>query len=517
MPHRKGRASEESLKASYPWELMSADGRSTRGPIIGLYITYRQGFMEKNLRRILIVDDEESVRESLSLLLKDSYHVESAACADDAVAIVQRDPHPDVVLLDVLLPGADGLSLLKTIKEFDPKISVVLLTGAGSVKGAVEAMRQGATNYLSKPFEMGEIKATLDAIFSDQRETTGAVPLATRVLTLDADFGPMVGKSAAMMNLFAQIETIASRDSTVLITGESGTGKELVARQIHTRSSRKNGPFIALNCASIPESLIESELFGHEKGAFTHAVERRLGQFELADGGTLFLDEIGELSPAVQVKLLRFLQEQEFYRVGRSKPIRVNVRIVTATNKDLDELVRVGTFRQDLFYRINVINLSLAPLRDRHEDVEPLIENFIARLSRQYGGRELTFSPEARELLISYDWPGNVRELGNVVESILALCPGEVVRDLDLPRKIRERASSDGATPQNFSTGLAFQEAERMFETEMIIKALKRANFVQVRAAEMLGISRRILKYKMDKLKINERGEVLSGTNSRDS
>jgi transcriptional regulator with GAF, ATPase, and Fis domain len=320
-----------------------------------------------------------------------------------------------------------------------------------------------------------------------------------------------------MVNLFAQIETVASRDSTVLITGESGTGKELVARQIHMRSSRKNGPFIALNCASIPESLIESELFGHERGAFTHAVERRLGQFELADGGTLFLDEIGELSPAVQVKLLRFLQEQEFYRVGRSKPIRVNVRIVTATNKDLEELVRVGTFRQDLFYRINVINLPLAPLRERHEDVEPLIENFIARLSRQYSGRELSFSPEAKELLVSYDWPGNVRELGNVVESILALCPGETVRDLDLPKKIRERASSEGGAPQNFSTGLAFQEAERMFETEMIIKALKRANFVQVRAAEMLGISRRILKYKMDKLKINERGEVLSGSHSRDS
>jgi DNA-binding NtrC family response regulator len=471
--------------------------------------------MEKSFRRILIVDDEESVRDSLALLLKDTYHVEKAACADDALAVVQRDPHPDVVLLDVLLPGATGLSLLKAIKDLDPKISVVLLTGAGSVKGAVEAMQQGAANYLSKPFEMSEIKATLEGLFAEHHAVTGRA--TTRVITLDADFGPMVGKSAAMMDLFAQVETVASRDSTVLITGESGTGKELVARQIHVRSSRKNGPFIALNCASIPESLIESELFGHEKGAFTHAVERRLGQFELADGGTLFLDEIGELSPAVQVKLLRFLQEQEFYRVGRSKPIRVNVRIVTATNKDLEELVRVGSFRQDLFYRINVINLSLAPLRDRHEDVEPLIENFVARLSRQYGGRALSFSPEAKELLVSYDWPGNVRELGNVVESILALCPGDTVRDLDLPKKIRERLSSEGGSPQNFSTGLAFQEAERMFETEMIIKALKRANFVQVRAAEMLGISRRILKYKMDKLKINERGEVLSGTNSRDS
>jgi DNA-binding NtrC family response regulator len=242
-----------------------------------------------------------------------------------------------------------------------------------------------------------------------------------------------------------------------------------------------------------------------------------LGQFELADGGTLFLDEIGELSPSVQVKLLRFLQEQEFYRVGRSKPIRVDVRIVTATNKDLERMVRQGTFRQDLFYRINVINLMLAPLRERHEDVEPLISNFVARLSRQYGGRELDFTPEAKELLVSYDWPGNVRELGNVVESILALCPNAVVSEQDLPKKVRERVSTESSSARSFASGMAFEEAERMFETEMIVKALKRANFVQVRAAEMLGISRRILKYKMDKLKINERGEVLSELSSQDS
>jgi DNA-binding NtrC family response regulator len=473
--------------------------------------------MERSLKRILIIDDEESVRSSLSLLLKDTYHVETASTAEEALALVHREPHPDGVLLDVLLPGGDGYSLLKQIKELDPKISVIMLTGAGSVRGAVQAMQHGALNYLSKPFDIGELKALLaDAVASQEETTDGPTP-NTRIVTVDADFGPMVGRSAAMMHLFNQVETIASRDSTVLITGESGTGKELVARQIHARSSRKNGPFIALNCASIPESLIESELFGHEKGAFTHAVERRLGQFELADGGTLFLDEIGELSPSVQVKLLRFLQEQEFYRVGRSKPIRVDVRIVTATNKDLDLLVRQGTFRQDLFYRINVINLALAPLRDRHEDVEPLINNFVARLSRQYGGRELTFTPEAKEMLVSYGWPGNVRELGNVVESILALCPNAVVGEGDLPKKVRERGANSASVSQSFASGLAFEDAERMFETEMIVKALRRANFVQVRAAEMLGISRRILKYKMDKLKINERGEVLSEPSSQDS
>ena len=473
--------------------------------------------MERSLKRVLIIDDEESVRSSLSLLLKDTYHVETAPTAEEALALVHREPHPDGVLLDVLLPGGDGFSLLKQIKELDPNISVIMLTGAGSVRGAVQAMRHGATNYLSKPFDIGELKDVLAHAVASRQETKDTPTPNTRVVTVDADFGPMVGKSAAMIHLFNQIDTIASRDSTVLITGESGTGKELVARQIHARSSRKDGPFIALNCASIPESLIESELFGHEKGAFTHAVERRLGQFELADGGTLFLDEIGELSLSVQVKLLRFLQEQEFYRVGRSKPIRVDVRIVTATNKDLDLLVRQGTFRQDLFYRINVINIALAPLRDRHEDVEPLINNFVARLSRQYGGRELTFTPEAKEMLVSYGWPGNVRELGNVVESILALCPTALVGEGDLPKKVRERGANSAAVSQSFVSGLAFEDAERMFETEMIVKALRRANFVQVRAAEMLGISRRILKYKMDKLKINERGEVLSEPSSQDS
>lgn len=501
-------------QASYDWTHRQSMGLgSTKG-----FVSYHQRErMEGSLKRILIVDDEESVRTSLGLLLKDTYHVDKASNAEDALALVHREPHPDAVLLDVLLPGGDGFSLLKQIKELDPKIVVIMLTGAGSVRGAVQAMQDGALNYLNKPFDIGELREVLAAAVASRREAKESVVPQTRIVTVDADFGPMVGKSAAMVHLFNQIDTIASRDSTVLVTGESGTGKELVARQIHLRSSRKSGPFVALNCASIPESLIESELFGHEKGAFTHAVERRLGQFELADGGTLFLDEIGELSPAVQVKLLRFLQEQEFYRVGRSKPIRVDVRIVTATNKDLEQLVRHGTFRQDLYYRINVINLTLAPLRDRHEDIEPLITNFVARLSRQYGGRELSFTPEAREMLISYNWPGNVRELGNVVESILALCPNTVVTEVDLPKKVRERGAIAASSPQSFASGLAFEEAERMFETEMIVKALRRANFVQVRAAEMLGISRRILKYKMDKLKINERGEVLSESSSQDS
>ncbi len=268
---------------------------------------------------------------------------------------------------------------------------------------------------------------------------------------------------------------------------------------------------MAINCAAIPESLIESELFGHEKGAFTHAIERRLGQFELADRGTLFLDEIGELSLAVQVKLLRFLQEQEFYRVGRAKPIQINVRVITATNKHLEDLIKAKTFRQDLFYRINVINIALPPLRDRVDDILGLTAHFIEKLSRAYGGRILTFSEEARVGLSSYAWPGNVRELENVVESLLALCPQDHVELAHLPIRLRNHSTVEvSALTGGAAPSLGFEEAERLFETEMILRALKRANFVQTRAAEMLGITRRILKYKMDKLRITDKGEVLN-------
>jgi DNA-binding NtrC family response regulator len=328
------------------------------------------------------------------------------------------------------------------------------------------------------------------------------------------DFGAMAGESAPMRQLFTTIEQIAQRDTTVLITGESGTGKELVAREIHSRSARCNKPFVAINCAAIPETLIESELFGHEKGAFTHALERRLGQVELADGGTLFLDEIGELSLAVQVKLLRFLQEQEFYRVGRSKPIHVDLRVITATNRDLEEGVRLKTFRQDLLYRINVINLHIPALRERKDDVERLISHCTSKLSPRYGGRTLTFTPQALQCISSYSWPGNVRELENVLEGLLALCPSDQVHETDLPLKVRDKRSLCDLpidAGHLHASGLAFGEAEKIFETEMILRALEKANYVQTRAAQLLGITRRILKYKMDKLGISERGPV-SGT-----
>ena len=479
-------------------------------------------------KKILIVDDEPAIRDSLRLLLKSSFEVDVAQDGEEALSKLGEDL-PDLVLLDVMMPKVDGIEVLRQLQERQISLPVIMLTATNTVRTAVQAMKWGASDFLNKPFDVEEltsiILATLQkfskargdnqkSTLSSEEDVADTEHLSESRHTthlIEGDFGPLVGRSASMADLFARVAQVAQRDTTVLITGESGTGKELIARQIHERSSRKGRPFVAINCAAIPETLIESELFGHEKGAFTHAVEKRLGHFELADGGTLFLDEIGELSLSVQVKMLRFLQEQEFYRVGRSKPIRVDVRIVTATNKNLEELVRQKTFRQDLFYRINVINLALPPLRERYDDIPFLIEHFVKKLSKVYGNRLLTLSAEALARMTEYSWPGNVRELENVMESLLALAPSDSVSLADLPRKVRERESVvEGGVAPVFAAGLGFEEAEKIFETDMIVKALKRANFVQTRASELLGISRRILKYKMDKLGINERGEVSS-------
>lgn len=476
--------------------------------------------------KVLVVDDEAAIRDSLKLLLKGDYEV---IAAEDGRAALEalKTFSPDLVLLDVLMPNLDGLQTLRELRQTSATLPVVMLTATSTVKTAVQAMKLGAVDYLSKPFDVEELTLTIgraleqtEAVASGGQAaspTSAAREIPSRALpSLPGDFGSMIGKSPLMQEVFKKVEQVAQRDATVLITGESGTGKELIARRIHELSARRNGPFIAINCAAIPETLIESELFGHEKGAFTHAVDRRIGHCELADGGTLFLDEIGELGLAVQVKMLRFLQEQEFYRVGRSKPVRVNVRIITATNRNLEELVTQGGFRQDLFYRVNVINIGMPPLRDRFEDIGPLCDYFVRKLQQVYGGRNLSFTEEALRALVTYHWPGNVRELENVVESLMALCVNDVVQESDLPRKLmaREKHSALGAdltadlSKAAQEQHMSFEDAERVFETEMILKALRKTNFVQTRAAELLGISRRILKYKMDKLGISERGVV---------
>jgi DNA-binding NtrC family response regulator len=455
-------------------------------------------------RKVLVVDDEAGIRDSLRLLLKGEFEVITAEDGRSALEVLETFA-PDLVLLDVLMPNLDGLQTLQQLREKSESLPVIMLTATNTVRTAVQAMKLGAVDYLNKPFDVEELTATIVKAL-DAKGLSGEVssPQQERRV-VEADFGDMVGRSPLMQELFKKVGQVAERDATVLITGESGTGKELVARRIHELSPRKNGPFVAINCAAIPESLIESELFGHEKGAFTHAIERRLGHFELANGGTLFLDEIGELSLPVQVKMLRFLQEHEFYRVGRSKPIHVNVRVITATNKNLEELVAAGTFRQDLYYRINVINLAIPPLRDRFEDITPLCQHFVKVLKPVYGERELTFALDAQQALIAYAWPGNVRELENIVESLMALSPKDEITEDDLPRKVLARELRQPPRQLLTDPTMSFEDAERLFESEMILKALKKTNYVQTRAAELLGISRRILKYKMDKLGITQR------------
>jgi len=413
----------------------------------------------------------------------------------------------DLVLVDLMMPGIDGLGLLQKLKGSHPELPVIMLTASSGVKHAVEAMKVGAVDYLNKPFDVDDL---LQRIESTLLVDEGPIPAITHHIERpelpegQGNFGAMVGTHPLMQALYAQITQIAVNEVTVLITGESGTGKELVAHEIHKRSARGTGPFVALNCAAIPESMIDSELFGHEKGAFPLASEQRIGQLELANGGTLFLDEISELSPVVQAKLLRFIQQQELCRVGSSKPIKCSIRVLAATNCDLLEAVKDGRFRSDLFYRINVVHLDLPRLKDRREDISPLFSFFVERFSTIYS-RTIALAPRALEILERYSWPGNVRELENVTESLLALTSAPEILPEHLPLRIRQEAGGD-LKSDVLSGQIGFEAAEKAFETELILKALQRTGWVQTRAAEVLGISRRILKYKMDKLGIADEG-----------
>ena len=469
--------------------------------------------------RILVVDDEDNVRESLRLILSRRYEV---ICAESGLAALDKlkdmeqalsgSSMPNLMVIDVLMPGLDGLGLLEKVNEQYPGIPVIMLTASTAVKNAVRAMKLGAVDYLSKPFDVDELMSLVEATLRDGPSDRNATSLlhsngSQRIGLADVpgDFGCLVGRSAPMLELYRRIEQVGIRDTTVLLTGESGSGKELVAREIHRHSSRANSAFVALNCAAIPETLIESELFGHEKGAFTHAIERRVGHFELADKGTLLLDEIGELSMPVQVKMLRFLQQQEFYRLGRSKPTKVDVRVIAATNRSLDQAIAAGTFREDLYYRINVVSIELPPLRERKDDIPILIEYFMKRFAPVYGGRRASMSGDAMDVLMRYDWPGNVRELENVTESVLALSNTNEISTSDLPNRIRASTKSRSSKDDILTGSVSFEEAERVFETDIIVKALQSNAYVQTKAAEMLGISRRILKYKMDKLGISDK------------
>lgn len=448
-------------------------------------------------KKILIVDDELGARESLKIILKGSkYDLLMAASGKEALKLFEQE-RPHITLLDIIMPHLDGLKVLEKIKRIDAKAVVIMITAAKSIKTAVEAMKLGAYDYITKPFNVDEIRLIVKKAFSN-------LDLVGEVEYLRAEIGRIygldniVGKTKVMKNIFSLIKQVADSKLTVLIQGESGTGKELVAKAVHFNSSRKNKPFIDVNCAAIPDTLMESELFGHQKGAFTGAYERKLGRFELANGGTLFLDEIGDLSLSNQSKILRFLQERQFTTVGGSKPVMVDVRVIAATNKNLEKSMRDGSFRDDLYYRMNVFPIFIPPLRERKEDI-PLLVNHFIRKSAQQGKDVKGISHKALELLNNYHWPGNVRELENVVERAVALCSKSIISPGDLPQNTREGVGLGADEDAVLEGKLSFDEAQETFERNIILKALEKANYVQSRAAELLGVSRRILKYKIDR------------------
>jgi two-component system, NtrC family, response regulator AtoC len=445
---------------------------------------------------ILVVDDEPGVQESLRMLLKSEGEIHIAGDAEAALREVSRQT-PDLVLLDLVMPGRSGLDLLAELNERGVRAPVIVLTATNTVNAAVEAMKRGAADFVTKPFELDALRIKVANLLEKGELVREVERLRDEVEDRQQLCG-MLGRSDVMRGIFRTVERIAKAEATVLVSGESGTGKELVARAIHELSDRSAGPFIAVNCGAIPRELIESELFGHEKGAFTGATDRRIGRIESADKGTLFLDEIGELDPAVQVKLLRALQERSFERVGSSSTITVDVRIVTATNRDLAQEVANGNFREDLYYRVNVVPIALPPLRERREDIRLLAESFVQRAD---DSKHL--APAAMAALEGYNWPGNVRELQNAIEHGMALCDGNTIGQADLPISVGRTGQAEALREQWRQGEQGFEETVMRFETEILREALENHLWNQTRTASALGITRRVLKLKMDKLGID--------------
>jgi two-component system response regulator AtoC len=453
------------------------------------------------MRRVLVVDDEENIRLVLrTLLKKHGYEVELADSGESALASLDSFD-PDVILTDVRMPRMGGLDLLGALKAKQHPATVIVMSAYGNVDLAIDAMKAGAYDYVSKPFKPDEIVLTLRK--AEERESLRRENRALREqMQKDTQFSSIVAKSREMTDIFRTITKIADFKTTVLVTGESGTGKELVARAIHDRCQRKAAPFVAINCGAIPENLLESELFGHKKGAFTDATADRRGLFEEASGGTLFLDEIGELPLNLQVKLLRVLQEESIRRLGDPKDIKVDVRIIAATHRDLAADVKAGRFREDLFYRINVLAIAIPPLRSRREDVNLLIDHFLARNNARLGTSIRGVSPEARKLLLEYAWPGNVRELENTIERAMVLAETDVLQSIDLPERIRD--ALDPVQVQLASGELSIKKTTAAIEQILIRRALQKTKGNRTRAADILEISHRALLYKIKDYKITD-------------
>jgi DNA-binding NtrC family response regulator len=448
---------------------------------------------------ILVVDDEPNVRESFRLVLEDAYEVIDVPDGQRALDAV-RASQVDLVLLDIRLPEMDGIEVLERIKSIDEGVEVILVTAVKTVRTAVEAMKLGAFDYVTKPFDEDELLSLVRRALQ-KRSLEREVTFLRGELARQHDREDIVGEHPEMQKLSRLISQVARTTTTVLITGESGTGKELIARAVHYRGPRRDKPFVPVNPAAIPESLVESELFGHEKGAFTGAHQRKLGRFELAQGGTLFLDEIGLLRPEVQAKLLRVLQEREIERVGGTHSIKIDVRIVAATNLDLKRAVATGAFREDLFYRLNVVPITVPPLRERIEDLPLLVDHFIRRYNHECNKRIEALTPDALAALGAYSWPGNVRELQNIVERTVVLVDGPLISAADLPLDLTISPARPGAAPDK--RGLDLNEASDRFERLIVQRVLEESRGNVSEAARVLGLHRNSLKMKLARWKIS--------------
>lgn len=469
------------------------------------------------LCKILVVDDEESIREFFEIMLKrEGYEVFTAANGREGLEVLKRQP-VDLVISDIQMPEMSGMELLTKVKELDPEMLVLMITAFGSTETAVEAMKLGAYDYVQKPFKIDEVKIIIRQALERRTLKLENAQLKKELGTKYA-FDNIIGGAPPMMRIYEMVKRVANTKSSVLITGESGTGKELIARAIHYNGPLKDKPFVTVNCGAIPENLMESEMFGHKKGSFTGAIADKKGLFEVANGGTIFLDELGELPLTMQVKLLRVIQEGTFKRVGGTEDITVDVRIISATNKNLELEVKTGRFREDLFYRMNVIQIHCPPLRERKEDIPMLANHFLDKFSKALGANVKKISNEAMEIIKRYHYPGNVRELENIIERTVALEPGSMILPESLPRHLMDVQQPTGQLDANKieidgDKGIDLEKLVADFERTLLTKALQQTGGIKKKAAKLLNISFRSMRYRVDKyglgnLSVDDEDEV---------
>ncbi len=454
------------------------------------------------MEKILVVDDEQGMRDVLSIMLKRAgYGVTTASDGEEAVGHIHKEIF-DLVITDLRMPKMGGLDVLKVVKACSPETVVLVITAFASADSAVEAMKQGAYDYLTKPFQVDEVQLIIRNALERRRLSTENM-LLKREMASQSSFSRIIGQSDAMQKVFEVIKKVADSKSNVLIGGESGTGKELVARAIHYNSSRVQMPFVTVNCSAVPETLLESELFGHMKGSFTGAVSNKAGLFEVANGGTIFLDEIGDTTPTIQVKLLRVIQEREFRRVGGTQDVKVDVRIVAATNRDLEKAVAEGAFREDLYYRLDVIPIKIPPLRMRTGDIPLLVSHFLEKFAGESGKPVPAITQEAVHVLLAHEWRGNVRELENVIERVVAFSTGGSVTEADIRGWLHKTISSQQVVPADLpEDGLDLEGLINSIEKDLLLKALERSQWVKKRAARLLRLNTRSFRYRLEKYEI---------------